>query len=111
MGKAPLWYESEVQNGGHFQYFENQGTEHLTQTVKSLGVLGAIGQQAVLREAGELFLSQSRPRIATVDEFCATALEGEFSVFDRRFHECSPSLQQCLEDYLKRHQSSFVVIL
>lgn len=23
-----FWYESEVQNGGHFQYFENRGTEH-----------------------------------------------------------------------------------
>ncbi len=36
------WYESEVQNGGHLQYFENRGTEHLAAAVKALGSLGAI---------------------------------------------------------------------
>jgi hypothetical protein len=106
-----FWYESEVQNGGHLQYFENRGTEHLAETITSLGVLGAIGQQQVLHEAGELYLGRSRPRIASVEEFCATALGGEFAVFDRRFHECAPLLQQCLESYLRSHQSSFVVVV
>jgi HrpA-like RNA helicase len=46
------WYESEVQNGGHLQYFENRGTEHLAAPVKALGSLGAMCQQQVLREAG-----------------------------------------------------------
>jgi hypothetical protein len=105
-----FWYESEVQNGGHFQYFENRGTDHLAATVKALGLLGATCQQQVLREAGELWFSRSRPRVRTAQEFCDTALEGEFESFDSRFHACSPSLQQCLEAYLKRHQPSFVSV-
>jgi len=105
-----FWYESEVQNGGHFQYFENRGTEHLAATVEALGLLGATCQEQVLREAGELWLSRSRPRVQTAQEFCDTALEGEFEPFDSRFHACSPTLQQCLEAYLERHQTSFVSV-
>jgi hypothetical protein len=105
-----FWYESEVQNGGHFQYFENRGTEHLAATIEALGLLGATCQQQVLREAGELWLSRSRSRAKTVQEFCDTALEGEFESFDSRFHGCSPSLQQSLEAHLERHQGSFINI-
>ena len=105
-----FWYESEVQNGGHFQYFENRGTEHLAATIEALGLLGAVCQQQVLRAAGELWLSRSGPRVETAQEFCDTALEGEFAAFDSRFHKCSPSLQESLEAYLSRHQSLFVSV-
>lgn len=105
-----FWYESEVQNGGHLQYFENQGTEHLAETIDSLGLLGASGQQQVLREAGDFFLSRLRRRRKTVKEFCDAALEDEFSTLDSRFYDCSPSLQECLQAYLAQHQSAFVVV-
>jgi Domain of unknown function (DUF4375) len=103
-------YESEVQNGGHLQYFENCGTEHLNETVEALGSLGAPCQQQVLREAGELWLSRSRPRIQTAEEYCGIALQGEFDAFDARFHRCSPALDQCLEAYLEKHQALFVIV-
>jgi hypothetical protein len=105
-----FWYEGEVQNGGHFQYFENRGTKHLPATIEALGLLGATCQQQVLREAGERWLSRPRPRIQTAQEFCDTALAGEFDSFDSRFHACSPTLNQCLESYLARHQASFVTV-
>jgi len=50
-----FWYESEVQNGGHLQYFENCGTERLAETIAALGSLGAPCHQEVLREAGALW--------------------------------------------------------
>ena len=106
-----FWYESEVQNGGHLQYFENRGTELLQETVNALGLLGAGCQQQILREAGEVLVSRTRPPIRTVPEFSAVALKEEFSAFDSRFHACSPSLQECLEAYLVRRQSSFVTII
>lgn len=105
-----FWYESEVQNGGHFQYFENRGTEYLAATVEALGLLGAAGHQQVLREAGNVWLSRDRTPVQSVQEFCDIALEGEFDWFDSRFHDCSPSLQECLEAYLMQHQASFVSI-
>jgi hypothetical protein len=103
-----FWYESEVQNGGHFQFFENRGTEQLVATIDALGLLGATCQQQVLREAGELWLGRSRPQIQKAQEFCDAALEGEFRTLDSRFHACSPTLQECLEVYLGGHRSSFV---
>jgi hypothetical protein len=92
------------------QYFENRGTEHLAATIEALGLLGAACQQQVLREAGERWLSRPRPDIETAEEFCDTALEGEFELFDSRFHACLPTLQECLESYLERHQAFFVSV-
>lgn len=105
-----FWYESEVQNGGHLQYFENRGVEDLDETVAALGLLGAGCHQEVLREAGALFLSRERPRLRSARQFSEIALQEEFWTFDSRFHDCSPSLQQCLETHLHRHQSLFVTI-
>src|SRR5437899_9848444 len=80
-----FWYESEVQNGGHLQYFENRGTKYLGETIEALGVLGADGHQAILREAADLFLGPERPRIQTTEAYSAVALEGEFDSLDLRF--------------------------
>jgi len=105
-----FWYENEVQNGGHFQYFENRGVEFLRETIEALTALDAKCQQLVLSDASRQYLRQSRPNIETVEDFCATALEGEFSVFDDRFHFCLPSLNDCLQKYLDHHQSAFVMV-
>jgi len=105
-----FWYENEVQNGGHLQFFENRGTEHLSETIEALGLLGAACQQQVLRDAGDLWLSRFRSSIESVEEFCETALDGEFAAFDTRFGECDPPLQKKLEEFLNQRQSSFVVV-
>jgi len=106
-----FWYENEVQNGGHMQYFENRGVERLEDTFQALGLLGAVRQQQILREAGALFLSRPREKIQTVKEFTEKALEDEFAEFDNQFYDCSPSLQECLERHLTEHQSNFVTIV
>lgn len=103
-----FWYESEVQNGGHLQYFENRGVERVEETIASLGKMAAFCQQQVLREAFDLLLSRQRERIRTVEEYVSAALKDDFGQLDRRFYSCSPSLQSCLEDYLAGHQSSFI---
>jgi len=105
-----FWYESEVQNGGHLQYFENRRGRYLQETVAALRALGASNQASVLTEAIALWKSVERSRIEPADEFCEEALEGEFSNLDQRFHECSPSLQECLEKHLEQNRSSFVTI-
>lgn len=105
-----FWYDSEVCNGGHLQYFVNRGTEYLTQTTEALGLLRAGCQQQVFREACELFLSRKREPIRTLQQFSEAALEGEFSQLDSRFYDCVPALEQCLEAYLNQHQSSFVLV-
>ena len=101
-------YDSEVQNGGHLQYFENRGTTHLQETIAALGELGAYGQQSVLKEATETFLGSSHKRITSPEEYVTAALDDKFGAFDTRFHACSPSLQVILERHLANHRNDFV---
>jgi hypothetical protein len=103
-------YESEVQNGGHYQYFENSRTDRLQETITALDHLGAQRQKAVLKEAGEAFLSRQRAHPQSAEEFVAGALEGEFSSFDARFHECVPSLIEYLEEHLRLNLSTFIQV-
>ncbi len=103
-------YECEVRNGGHLQFFENRGTEHLNETIEALGLLGPACQQRVLHEAGQVWLSRPRPEIETVREVCDAAMDGEFAEFDLRFERCDPTLQKKLEEYLNQRPSSFVLI-
>jgi hypothetical protein len=106
-----FWYESEVQNGGHLQFFENRGVDYLEETIQSLGLLGAGCQREVLVTATQLWLSKHRPPKQTVEEYCEVALDREFAELDKLFDQCDPPLQQRLEEYLSNHQSEFVAIV
>jgi hypothetical protein len=106
-----FWYESEVQNGGHLQYFENRGTTLLDETLAALSALGANCQRGILEEAGRAFLANSRARIVKPDQYVATALAGEFDAFDSAFYTCEPSIHQLLERYLEQHRDRFVEIV
>ena len=104
------WYDNEVQNVGHLQYFANRRSQYLAKTIVALRLLVAECQRLILCEAAELFLSRERSPIQTVRDFSAAAMEGEFSRLDSRFYACVPSLYECLQTYLALHQSSFVII-
>src|SRR5258708_36997768 len=58
-----FWYESEVQNGGHLQYFENPGTEHLSATPEALRRPGGGFQHPGLPTAGRAWASRGPPRL------------------------------------------------
>jgi len=62
-----FWYDSEVQNGGHLQYFENkfkhfQNREQLliTTTLKALKILAAKEQSDILTAASEKYFIASK---------------------------------------------------
>ncbi|MBK6748730.1 MAG: DUF4375 domain-containing protein [Pyrinomonadaceae bacterium] len=103
-----FWYESEVENGGHLQYFENWGTERLPETIQALELFGAECQMKILIEAGKQWTSIYRNHPETVEEFVATALEGDLEEFDRQFHKCKISLNSLLEAHLLQFSDNFV---
>jgi hypothetical protein len=105
-----FWYENEVQNGGHIQYFENRGTALLEETLSALRILGATQQQRVLEEAARVFLKKTRSKIQTAEEFARTALEGEFKSFDSAYYSCEPSMEKLLRAYLELHPKHFIEI-
>jgi hypothetical protein len=104
-------YESEVQNGGHLQFFENAGAGRVPELAGALRRLGADCQANLLGLAVDRWLEKARPRIRSVEEYVEIAGQAEFDSFDRTFHECRLTLTDVLEDYLRRHQTEFVVFV
>lgn len=103
-------YESEVQNGGHLQFFENHGTERLGETLDALAQFGAHCQRSILAGAGDVFESRDRVPIISAADYVLAAREDEFGAFDKQFYECAPPLIERLGDYLKQNESQFVQI-
>lgn len=106
-----FWYESEVQNGGHYQFFVNGGTVNLHETIEALHEFGLGGQADVLSQAADVWLASERTLPETGDEFASQALDDEFSKHDSAFHECEPSLIEALESHLEEHQDEYVALL
>lgn len=109
-GHLVFWYESEVQNGGHLQFFLNRGTDLLNETVASLEATGLPCQAAVLRRAADRWLVFDREDPDSAEEFVEAEFRGEFAGFDEAFHQCSPRIQEALELHLERHRDEYVVL-
>ena len=102
--------DSEVQNGGHLQYFENRGAVFLDETLAALVVLGAECQRAVLETAGRLFSTKPRDQIETVEDYVAAAHGSEYAASDSAYHACKPAIQKLLADYFERNKSHFIEV-
>ena len=103
-----FWYDSEVQNGGHLQYFENRGLARLSETLTALERLGAHCHRQVLQVASEHIRCNPRGRILTVEEYVSRALEGEYDKHDSAFGKCQPEINKYLETYLSEKSNEFV---
>jgi hypothetical protein len=106
-----LTYDSEVQNGGHLQYFFNHRNHYLQETLSALTLLGAEDQRIVLEAATLLFDSRPRKRPSTPQEYSAVAMQGEFESFDKRYCDCAPSLGELLGKHLAEHADTFIKLV
>jgi hypothetical protein len=105
-----FWYDSEVQNGGHYQYFENSAGGRCIEAVNALGSLGLERQASVLHRAVQVWKSRERSPAATAEEFVENALEDEFRELDAAYHECTPTIVEALDALLREHRDEFVVV-
>jgi hypothetical protein len=101
-------YHSEVQNGGHYQYFENRTAVHLEETVNALRTWELGCQADVLTTAGRQWAERNRRPADSAAEFLGNA--GEFEKLDVAYHKCRPTTDDELERHLQRHQSEFVIV-
>jgi hypothetical protein len=95
-------YDGEVNNGGHYQYFENQGIEHAQETINSLNIIGARKQSKILEKAYNLYLSHDRNHPKTVEDFVAEERNGEFSKLDHAFYDVKTEIHDLVDKYLKK---------
>jgi hypothetical protein len=106
-----FWYDSEVMNGGHLQYFENRGTGQLTDTVAALAQIGANKQAELLEEAYKVYSANERKPIHTIQDYVDVAADDEFDGIDARFYESKPQIQEVLEKYVNEHVDQFFEII
>lgn len=90
-----FWYDSEVGNGGHDQYFGNRGREQVGETVAALEALGLPQQAEVLRQAA------------------AREAEGREGLYasDEAYASCTPNTVEGLEKHLAAHQGEYVELV
>lgn len=106
-----FWYESEVQNGGHVQYFLNRGIKHVPETIEALRAHGALSLADILSRGLALWPSvdQSRARGESIHAFFMRALDAGFRGLDDEFSRDPVNLTKVLEDILARNEDHFVL--
>jgi hypothetical protein len=103
-----FWYDSEVQNGGHLQYFENRPAELAQETIRALVALGAAPQAAVLTSASERWMCRPRVKPRTVQEYVEESRKMEFADLDTAYYSLSPTVTGLLEKYLESSVAAFL---
>lgn len=105
-----FWYDSEVQNGGHLQYFLNRGITEAQAAVPNLRDLSAIVFSELLREAISIWEEGGRSPAESAEEYVELALEAEFESIDLRYYSVSPPLTEILAEHLNQNQSRYVSV-
>ena len=104
-----FWYMSEVNNGGHFQYFYNQSEFDHSEVVAVLRQLGAVQCAAILEEAITHLKAQEMRRPQSVEEYTESESEADMMKLDMRFYQEGDSeFQKCMVKYLEANESEFI---
>ena len=106
-----FWYNAEVQNGGHLQYFLNSAGQRALETLDALSALGLHCQEATLTDAIVLIPENPLPEIETVSGYVEEALENKFGELDSRYYACEPSSVDALEAHLKTNLKEFIEVV
>ena len=102
------WYEAEVYNGGHLQYFRNDSGRYLAETIAALPFLGAEAHATVLKDAFKRI--GARPELIDRNRnHGELARTYPFKDIDRAFWQCKPELDELLPRYLDEHLGDFIV--
>lgn len=108
--KLVFEYESEVQNGGHPQYFLNQGEKQGEATEAALRALGGQAAAAILQRAVARWDSRQQTTPFEADEMITEALREGFQDLDEAFYRLDPNLVALLENNLDADFDAFVTI-
>ena len=106
-----FWYDTEVQNGGHLQYFHNSAGQRAVETLEALTALKMDRQRAILADAISFVSENPITEIEAVEDYMAEALDHKFDKFDSRYYRCEPSAMDILEEYLKVHLDEFIEVI
>jgi Domain of unknown function (DUF4375) len=109
--KAALvfWYQAEVNNGGHFQYFTNSAGAYRLEAVQALRELGAQQAAEILALAILRVSGPEAPRPHNIAEYAEQEAESGLRDLDSQYYKHADSeVQHALLKYLKAHEGEFV---
>lgn len=119
-----FWCDSEVQNGGHIQYFTNKEGNNFDETIIALDKIGALKQKEILMKVVNLFNTLDLADINNTKDFIDKVLVGYDYVFpseqiedtfdeyinnyDMEYYNCEPTINDLLKKYLDVYEESFI---
>jgi hypothetical protein len=104
-----FWYQAEVNNGGHFQYFTNSAGANRMEAVQALRQLGAQKAADILALAILRTSDSNTIRPASVFEYAEQEQESDLQDLDSQYYEIGDAeVQDALLRYLKAHEQEFV---
>jgi hypothetical protein len=104
---AAFFYDAEVNNGGHLQYFQNRGVGEATLVQNALDYLNAPELRSNFDRALQKYRAQQRPPIRSLEEYSEIAKEGEFNDEDDKFYSVKPGLWDLIEEEVIGNQSTY----
>lgn len=102
-----FWHESEVQNGGHLQFFLNRPQGSTEATVEALQSLRADAHATVRTKAIEIWNENHLALMRDAEDYITEAKEGRFELLDSEFYALRPTLIDLLEAALESNTGEF----
>ena len=102
------WYMSEVENGGHHQYFLNKVDFNHVEVMRALAEVGARDHAKLLGDALRKVTASPLGTPQSVEEFLESEDAADLSDYDSAFARCKPSVCDCLQAYLDKHEADFI---
>jgi hypothetical protein len=103
-----FWYESEVQNGGHVQYFENMNLDNYVLIINSLKYIGADNHAEILEKAVKIYFKNGIRNIDSVNDLIKASLEDKIQELDYEYNEIKPNMNYYLKEYLNKYLEEFI---
>lgn len=109
IAQLALFYDNEINNGGHLQYFHNIGVGEAGELIAALGAIGAACQRDIFERALALAREHPVEQADSLEDYSERAYEREFWDHDSAYYECRPEIGNALlADYVEAHLGEFV---
>lgn len=111
---AVFMYDSEVNNGGHSQYFVNSSGDNHSTALAGLRAIGAVKRAGILSQALQLF-GGNGPSVdheRRHEELAAFSKhqDSELNSLDSQYYECDESINRLLSSYALANKTHFMQV-